>query len=232
MNNLYLDIETIPSQRPDIKEKIAENIQCPGNIRKAESIEKWEIEQKPQAIEEAWLKTSLDGAYGEVISIAWIWNNEESQGIIRTLEQSEKMLLKQFIMQLDKLTQASSYYFRFVGHNIINFDLRFIWQRCLINDITSEVPHFLNVLNSRPTDYEKVFDTMLYWSGAYSKHGEWAGVDKLCVAFNIESPKTIMDGSEVWEYIQKGEYDKVLEYNKKDVETERQLAIKMGIENL
>ena len=67
---LYLDIETIPSQRPGAREEIAANLKPPASYKKAETIEAWERDEKPALVEEAYRKTSIDGASGHVISIA------------------------------------------------------------------------------------------------------------------------------------------------------------------
>jgi len=108
----------------------------------------------------------------------------------------------------------------FIGHNIFNFDLRFIFQRMLINRIK---PHqsLIYALNSK-YDHERVFDIMIFWGG-YSRDG-WTSLDKMCKAFGIESSKTEdMDGSKVWDFIKAGDYIKVLDYNKRDVDRIRQL---------
>ena len=47
--NIYLDIETIPGQRQGLKDEIGKTITHPGSMKKAETIAKWEAEQKPEA---------------------------------------------------------------------------------------------------------------------------------------------------------------------------------------
>lgn len=221
MDKLYFDIETVPTQRQDLKDLIAETIKCPGNIKKPESILKWEREDKPAAIEKAILSTSLDGAFGEIISIAWAINDDPINGIIRKLDQTETALLLKF-NQIVNDAKSFEGTLQFAGHNIVNFDLRFIWQRMLIKQVP--IPLELRAaIEARPNDWTKNFDTMLFWGGAYSK--DWASVEKLCTVFNVENPKQVgLDGSKVWEYIQAGKYDEVLAYNKWDVEAERSLA--------
>ena len=62
MTKLYLDIETIPSQEPWVRDFIIDGIKPPGNIKKQESIDKWYEEKLDDAIEQAMSKTALDGA--------------------------------------------------------------------------------------------------------------------------------------------------------------------------
>ena len=64
--NIYIDIETIPAQRPDVLEEITATIKPPATYKKAESIAEWMKSEAPVAIDEAYRKTGLDGAYGQV----------------------------------------------------------------------------------------------------------------------------------------------------------------------
>jgi len=43
---LVFDIETIPDQSPDAKERIAETIKHPANMKLEKTIAKWEEEEK------------------------------------------------------------------------------------------------------------------------------------------------------------------------------------------
>lgn len=68
---LYFDIETIPSQSPELLGEIRSGITPPGSIKKAESIEKWMAENADSAAREKLSKTSFDGGYGHVCTISW-----------------------------------------------------------------------------------------------------------------------------------------------------------------
>lgn len=223
--NLYYDIETVPTQEQEIIDAIAETVNPPGNYKKQETIDKWLDETKPGLVEEKVLKTALDGAYGQVISIAWAIDNNPITGIIRTLDEPEEDLIKEFFFQV--FPNQGDFNYRICGSNIVKFDNRFLWQRSLVNDI--EVPvQFQTAVNARPWEHEKVFDIMYQWTG--TSH-EYVSVDKLCQAFGIKSSKTNeIDGSRVWEHVQKGNYDLVLNYNKDDVRAERELCLKMGVD--
>jgi hypothetical protein len=69
--HLYLDIETIPGQRPGLRDEIAAKILPPGSYKKPETIAAWEADEKTALVEEAFRKTSFDGSIGHVISIAF-----------------------------------------------------------------------------------------------------------------------------------------------------------------
>ena len=79
--HLYLDIETIPGQRPGLRDEIAAKILPPGNYKKPETIAAWETDEKPALVEEAFRKTSFDGGVGHVVSIAYAIENGEVDGI-------------------------------------------------------------------------------------------------------------------------------------------------------
>jgi len=209
--NLFFDIETIPTQRQEFIDAIADSVTPPGNISKAETIAKWEEEKKPALVEEAYRKTSLNGMYAEIISMAWAIDDNEPKGIYRTLEQSEKELLEQFFSILGKELKPEPGNFRrptWTGHNIIDFDLRLLWQRCLVNQVqpTIKIPY-----DSKPWG-DEVFDTMKQWCG----FGQRISQDKLGKALFLPG-KGDMDGSKVWDYIQAGKYTEVFEYNKQDI---------------
>jgi len=107
----------------------------------------------------------------------------------------------------------------FVGHNILDFDLRFIYQRSIINQIkpSREIP--LSRFRSSP-----VFDTMHEWS----KWGrDFVKLDALAKSLNIPSPKEDLDGSKVFEYYQAGNLSDIHEYCKRDVETVKRVYRRM-----
>jgi len=62
MNNLYLDIETIPSQEKWVRNYIADTVKPPATMKKEETIKKWYEEEFDNAVDEALAKTSFDGA--------------------------------------------------------------------------------------------------------------------------------------------------------------------------
>jgi Predicted 3'-5' exonuclease related to the exonuclease domain of PolB len=104
-----------------------------------------------------------------------------------------------------------------VGHNIIGFDLPFIFQRCLANNIP--VKPFVDL-----SDYhvQAVFDTMRAW---------WLGdrrsrvsLDDIAWALGLESSKTAdVEGSKVFDLYQTGKLAEIREYNLNDVRLTRKV---------
>ena len=107
----------------------------------------------------------------------------------------------------------------FVGHNILDFDLRFIYQRSIIQRIrpSREIPFARN--RSAP-----VYDTMHEWT----RWGRDAiSLDLLCRALGLESPKQMLDGSKVYPYYCDGKLAEICEYCQRDVETVRRVYRRM-----
>jgi len=222
MTSLFMDLESIPGQAPWIREDIAKTVKHPGNIKLPESIAKWEKDKKPAAIDAAWAKTGLNGTYGEVICLSWAIDDNPVKTVKRDLGASEGDMLTDFFTQLkedllgDSNLSVHSGVPTWIGHNITGFDLRFLFQRCIVNNVrpTSVIP-----VNAKPWD-NAVFDTFIEWSGFKSSGG--GSLTAVCKALGIEDNDTI-DGSQVWDCIQKGDLDIVVKHCEQDVEKVRQV---------
>lgn len=213
--NLYLDIETIPTDRQDVRDYIASTVTHPGNISKPETIAKWNEESRPAAIEEAVNKTGLDGAFGRVCCIGFAINDES----VRVLSSAddELRLLSEFSDEIASAIQLNERLSTTViGHNVSAFDLRFLVQRFIVNGIRP--PEVIQrAAQAKPWESDKVFDTMVQWAGA----GNRVSLDKLCLALSIPSPKGDLDGSKVWDYVKAGRMEEVADYCCRDVEATR-----------
>lgn len=222
MSSLFLDIETLPDQRPGAFDKIYDTIRPPGNIKKAESIEKWMVENGSAAAAEAHLKTSLNGIAGEICSIAWAIDDGDIVGNCRRPDTTEAWLLQHFfdcVAEKARTGEGSHQQLTWIGHNVIDFDLRFLKQRAIVNNVK---PLFLIPADSRHGSAQ-VFDTMKAWAG-------WKGYvsqEALCNALGIEG-KSGMTGADVWPAYQRGEYETIEEYNMDDVRIVRELFKRMS----
>lgn len=220
--NITIDIETIPTQRQDIIEDIRASIEAPGNYKKPESIAKWFETEGDAAFEEKYRKTALDGASGEIICICWAVDDGPPNGVIRKINEPEKDILQDFsgiITDYLKSDNGMYHYATWIGYNICKFDLRFIWQRCVINNI--KLP-FKIPYDAKPWG-DNVFDTLYEWAGANYGGGS---LDKVSKALGYEG-KGEVTGSNVWDFIKAGETKKVFDYCKQDVELTRKLYKRM-----
>ena len=223
---IYLDIETIPGQDPAIRQAIEDSITHPGSMKKPETIAKWEAEQKPRAVEDAWRKTAFSGHQGEIICISWAVEDGEPQVVMRDLGGSERDMLAAFFTQvMQSLPQGRVSGIEWVGHNVRDFDLRFIFQRAVILGVQ---PPFRLPHDARPGS-EYVYDTMTAWAG-------WGGrisLDALCRALGIQTKGEELggeeiDGSKVWDFVQAGRVCDVATYCMADVERVRRVYRRMN----
>ena len=217
MTTLFLDIETLPADRQDVRNYIAATVKPPGNISKAETIAKWEAESKPGAIAEAIDKTSFDGAFGRVCCIGWALGNDAPDVIHSAAAETD--LLRTFAAELGAAIPANEVLSTTViGHNVSSFDLRFLVQRYIVNGIRPPtVIH--RAAHAKPWEADKVYDTMVQWAGT----GNRVSLDKLCLALGIPSPKDGMDGSQVAAYVAAGRIEEVAAYCKGDVAAVREV---------
>jgi len=133
-------------------------------------------------------------------------------------EQSEKQALIDFLTFMKSFDPEID---ELVGHNIVSFDLPFIFQRCLVHCISTRP--FVNL-----ADYNVrgVFDTMRQW---------WLGdrrsrvsLDDIAWALGIESSKTAdVEGSKVFDLYQQGRLAEIREYNLNDVRVTRKIYERM-----
>jgi DNA polymerase elongation subunit (family B) len=219
MEFITLDIETIPTQRQDVREYIASTIKPPATYKKAESIAEWHKEQGQAAIDEAVSKTGLDGAFGQIVVIGMAIGNAAPVALSGL---NEAALLSELNELLKVIPPSDCFTTTIVGHNVASFDLRFLLQRYIVNGIK---PHILikRAAEAKPWESEKVFDTMVQFAGV----GNRISLDKLCLALSIPSPKGDMNGSMVGQYVKDGRIDEVAEYCKKDVEATRAVFNRM-----
>jgi hypothetical protein len=207
---ITLDIETIGTSNPAVREYIAKGVTHPATMSKPETIAKWEAETKESAIDEAVAKTSFDGAFGQVVCVGIKFDDEPAE-CLHGLD--EAALLHALNAHLEKVPMNEHFDTCIIGHNVVNFDLRFLMQRYMVLGIR---PHMAihRAAAAKPWESEKVFDTMVQFAG----NGNRVSLDKLCFAFGVPTPKGDLDGSKVGEYVKAGRIAEVAEYCTKDVE--------------
>lgn len=216
MKPFYFDIETIPSQLPGIREELAASIEPPGNISKTETIAAWHAEKKPALVEDAYLKTALDGGSGQVCVIGWAVGDNKpfSYAVSDLSHDAERKMLQDFFCVV---TDAGPV--QFVGHNVIGFDFPFLWKRAMVLGVK---PPWIFPRNPKPWG-ETVADTMLLWDANQRSGGS---MERICRLMGIPG-KGDINGSKVWTYVQAGRIDEVSDYCCDDVERTRSMHRRM-----
>ncbi len=197
METLYLDIETLPAPK-EIREMLEEYHR--------KRIEKGKTEK---TFEEFLESTGFDGAFGRIFCISFAVNNEA----VNCLCSGEKQMIEEFWKIAKNINL-------FVGFNILDFDLRFIYQRSIVNNIRPS----LELPFARYRNYP-IFDIMYEWS-------KWGtnriNLDGLARALGIPSPKDEgIDGSMVKKFYEMGKTDEICKYCNRDVLTTREIYKRM-----
>jgi len=188
MKIFFFDIETVPTDRA-----LEDNGLLDTQIKLDE----------PELIK----KLSLSAATAKIICLCYAVEPSLTNSI-EVLQGEETDIIKGF-------WKLAIDYNLFVGHNILDFDLRFIYQRSVIHQIkpSRDIP-FTRFRNA------PIYDTMQEWSKWGREH---ASLDSLSKALGIPSPKENLDGSKVYPYYRAGKLPEIIEYCKRDVESVRQV---------
>ena len=211
-HNIFLDIETIPCQRPDVIQRFRDDVKPPGNIKKPESIEAWLAENRDTAAAEAIAKTSFDPSLGHICTIAWATDDDDVTAAHAATVDDEAGVMGAFFASLQP-----HHNYTFVGHYIGGFDLRFILCRAVVLGI--QIPRCIP-RDPKPWD-RNMFDTMTAWAGQKGS----IGMDRLCEAFGLEG-KGDFDGSQVAAAWANGEHQKIAEYCADDVRRTRSIWLR------
>lgn len=216
MKELFFDIETIPSQLPGILDEFKAAVTAPAQYKKADSIAEWLRENRDAEAERQWLNTSFDGGLGQVCVIGFALGDDVPSAIaVSDLGAGAERAALQHFFRVVELAGSGT---RFIGHNVIGFDLRFLWQRAMVLGVRPPA-----ILPRDPKPWgELAFDTMTAWSGVKDR----ISMNRLCRIFGIEG-KGDMDGSKVWPMVRDGRIADVSEYCRGDVERTRALYRRM-----
>ncbi len=230
--NLFLDVETVPSQAEDALELARATVRPPATFKKPESIAAWHASEGAAAAEETWRRQALDGGtQGEIVSIAIVDDTGREFARCRGRTDpadDEAALLRAAFAAVDvwteddgrSLMQGRGDAFPFddhkpVAHNAA-FDLGFLWRRCAVRDVPR--PRWLPAPTARHgRDY---YCTMIAWAG----HGGRISLDALCRALGVRSPKADgTTGAHVFDLWLQGRTAEIADYNLRDAHAVREV---------
>ena len=188
MKTIFLDIETVPTDRA---------LQEHGLLEAQIQLDEADLIKK----------LSLSAATAKILCICYAIEPPLGSEV-HVLEGEEREIIRNFW----KIAVDCNL---FVGHNILDFDLRFIYQRSVIHQIkpSRDLP-FARFRNA------PIFDTMQEWSKWGREH---ASLDLLSKTFGLPSPKESLDGSKVYPYYRAGRINEIIDYCKCDVNSVRQV---------
>lgn len=235
MKTLVFDIETLPAPESSYD---ALRIMYDKKLEKKKlyaaqpgaPVEHETPEQVESGFQDYVRGTSFDGTYGRVLCIAYAIDDQPLQ-VICNPDDERKTIAEFWRIAADVDL--------FVGHNIMEFDLRFILQRSMILGIRPSWNRF-EIPGVKPWDQGKmlsfaryrnnpIFDTMQEWS---SWGRSAVGLEAIALAMGIPTPKGGgIDGSQVYDFFLAGKVDDICEYCKRDVDTTRQVYKRMRMED-
>lgn len=225
---VFIDIETIPDQSEGAINRFMEGpAKCPHKTKGAigddlgmtpEQVkfigledlkQKWIDTKGEEAVkiqaEEKWLKTSFDGAYGQIICIGYSVNGNKPECLSISDFGTEADLLVDFWRSIMEGNQRRDP--QFVAHNA-KFDLPFLWHRSVINGVN---PNCTFDPNARQGKLR--YCTMEAWAG----FNGMIGLDRLCGILGVKGKTEGITGADVWPEYQKGNIEKIKDYCKDDV---------------
>ena len=183
---LFLDIETVPAV-PSFSE-------LSGDMQKFWERKAQQISKDGQLPDEIYQRAGIYAEFGKIVCISFgIFHNKEGVRHARLksiCNDDEKLLLTEFSALLVKLNSAKDLHL--CAHNGKEFDFPYISRRMLINGI--HLPSILDVAAKKPWE-TSFLDTMEMWK--FGDYKNYTSLNLLTHLFNIPSPKTDIDGSQV-----------------------------------
>ena len=227
--HIVIDIETVPVQVPahveairdEMAGKLSANlaqVRAPANYKDPAKIAEYVETERNRLrdlhdadVEKAILSTSFDGGYGQIVCVGWCIGDDEPQSMrVQDLSlEQERAMLRDWCALMQSLHGTSGTRPVLIGHNLLAFDLPFVWKRAMVHGIK---PPFWLPRDPKPWS-ETVVDTMTYWAGTRDR----ISLDKLCRVLGVPGKGDGPTGADVWPMVQDGRLDDVAQYCRDDV---------------
>lgn len=203
---IFLDIETV-AEFPSYTE-MPKRLRLLWNKKAALLSKDEEI-----TAEELYERAGIYAEFGKIvcISIGYYEKKLQKFRIKSFFGHNEKALLTSFVEMLNKHFNKENDLL--CAHNGKEFDFPYISRRLLVNRI--KLPKLLDIAGKKPWQI-KHLDTMELWKFGDYKH--YTSLDLLTAIFNIPSPKSDIDGSQVNAvYWKESDVKRIAEYCQNDV---------------
>lgn len=202
MLKLYLDIETLPGLFPP---QLSE-IKVPGNIKKPESIAKW----KEDNLESVWRKEAVQPEKGRIWFLCCAV--EDADPVTHTN-------MKGFMKYVLKLKQQHMQV-TFVAHNM-RFDRSFLFAHF----IREQQMDYARIIAGKEGDlFHCTMEMFMPFEYKYR-----ISLDKALKSTGLESHKSKIDGSMIFDLWKEERFEEAEAYCKDDVRAVRQLYKKLDI---
>lgn len=195
---MVLDIETLPApgDKMDIIKGLWQDSRDKYNTKETKGLNDFETYFR---------NTSFQGEWGRIFCIAYAIDDAPAEVLVG----DEKEILRKF-WAIAKDVDL------FIGHNVMDFDLKFIYKRSIIHGIQPSKDLSFARYRNNP-----IYDTLHEWE---KWSGKGTSLHKLSIALGLASPKEEgIDGSKVYDYFLAGKTEEIAKYCKRDVEATRQV---------
>lgn len=220
---IFLDIETLPPAE-SVREKLARELFDEHGVGEF-AVNEAEIEAE---VENRFRDLALRGEWGRLLCIGLVI---EEDGVVkhcgvlgrdretRRFHLDEARTLSSFWKLVSGFSEGRDL---FIGHNLFDFDLLFLYKRSCIHRIKPSVNLSFRRYQSRP-----VFDTMWEWTKWHHR----ISLHDLAQTFGIQSPKESgVNGRSIYELYQQGRHEEIAKYCMRDVKCTREVFYRMQYE--
>ncbi len=171
-------------------------------------------------------RAAIYAEFGQVICIALgfiHFSDKGSELRVKVLTaEHEGALLDLFANLLAEHYFNKSFHFM-CGHNLKEFDVPFLCRRYRI--LGKELPELLDVTGHKPWQVHHLLDTMEMWK--FGDYKYYTTLDMLCMALDIDSPKSEMTGSKVSQAFWNKRIEEITKYAAKDVVATVQVYLRL-----
>lgn len=205
---LFIDIETAPQK--------AEFSELPEHFQQLWDKKSTHFRTDTQNAADVYERAGIYAEFGKIICISAgliIQKNGERFYRVKSFhDPEEKKLLASFNEMLEKFTSNPGK--KLCAHNGQEFDYPYIARRSLINGL--RIPRILDISGAKPWEIkDRLLDTLQMWK--FGDYKNYTSLDLLCAVFNIPTPKSDIDGSQVAHvYYQEGDLDRIVKYCERD----------------
>lgn len=231
MKRIFLDIETLPTveeNRRFVEKKLDKSLFRRGEILSADDY--------AERAEFYFRETALSGSLGRLLCIglmididgqaqkSCVCGQDKETGEFHL---DEARTLRQFWNYLNRINFNPNTDW-IVGHNILSFDLPFLYQRSMICDVKPT----RRLLEGKPWELANyIYDTMQAWQ--MGKCRDFVSLDELALAFGLKSPKAgAVNGENLFEAFLSGRHSEIREYCLADVGCVRELYYRMTFQKM
>lgn len=205
---LVFDIETFPM--PDCAQYLTEPVEAPANYKDPVKIAAYVEDKRMRQV----LEAGLDLDLCEIAAIGWWWSDGQRhhEGCVSRQTESESELLQDFWN-----VAAGS---ELIGFNCLHFDLPVLLRRSLYLNVPALSVSVDKYRHDGVSDIAEVL--------TFGGRMKWRSLAFYAKRFGISHDDSVK-GDQIADLVAIGQWDKVCEHVKADVQTTRLLAERIGL---